>query len=87
MYLARLGATNVIGAPDTVHTATGPARSADIDPLALHIVDDLDRGLSDTDYVLAVQELAEEGRGAKVIRWARSATGRVRPLKPDRAWF
>ena len=68
-----------MGAADAVHTATGPARSVDLDPLALHIVDDLDRGLSDStdaDHILAMQELAEEGGGANVIQ-ARSAAGRV----------
>lgn len=85
VYLARLGATDGIGVADAVHTATGPARSlVDLDPLALHIDDDLDRGLSDstdTDYIHAMQELAEEGGGAKVIRQARSAAGRVRLAK------
>ena len=38
-------------------------READLDALGLDKVDDFDRGLGDVGHVLAVRELAEEGRG------------------------
>ena len=39
-------------------------READLDALALDKLDDLDGGAGDVRHVLAVRELAQEGRGA-----------------------